>query len=167
MRSALLALVACAPHATCPTTQPGFSGDTLSGTACALPSSELCFVVDQFSGCASAWYRCVGDRWTVDHGLPSDGQACGDAPISECSIEGNPDCDTEPTSGGCGCGSDGIWRCFCSCYGGRSDCGGCPSVPRDGTLCEGLGAQCAYPGTTCTCTAQPDSSPNYGVFVCA
>jgi len=165
MRSAwLVLLLACstrsplASPAECPASQPGDDGDTLSGTPCALPDSQLCFVENEFSACESAWFRCVGGTWTMDHGLgAADGQSCAGAALASCDYEGNPGC-TEPTSQSCSCGADGAWHCTCGCYGAEWECGACPAdFPGVGTndlpACSDVGSTCAYPGHTCTCTS--------------
>jgi hypothetical protein len=131
----------------------------------------VCFVENNFSSCLSAWYRCDAGKWTVDHSLAADeGASCAGSPIDSCSHEGNPDCNTAPTSEYCTCGSDGLWHCACACYGGDTTCPlACPAeLPAQGvggTLCGGIGAKCTYSGHTCTCTADPNS-PGNGYFVC-
>lgn len=93
---------------------------TLVGTRCLLSSQVLCFEQDDFSPCYSGFYRCVNEVWTLDHQLDAhEGQSCADSPIDSCTYEGNPDCTTPPTSGECGCGSDGLWHCTCACPGGQ------------------------------------------------
>jgi len=142
----------------CPSSQPGTGGDELLGTPCALPADQTCFVVNEFSACDSAWYRCVDGTWTIDHGLAaSDGQSCAGSPVASCDYEGNPGC-TEPTSQACSCGSDGLWHCTCACYGAEWECGACPATfPGVGMqqlpACSDIGSTCTYPGHTCTCTS--------------
>lgn len=88
----------------------------------------------------------------------SDGAACGDEPIDQCSVEGNSSCVTLPTSGACSCGDDGAWHCVCSCYGGFGTCPIDPCTISPQRLadarCGELGKVCTYPGNvSCTCEA--------------
>jgi hypothetical protein len=167
MRWLPLVLVACTSAGTgtkmqpasCPPPDPGISGDSTAGTACAASQAgQLCFVDNEFSSCASAWYRCDAGTWTFDHGLGAEqGQSCAGAPVDSCSTEGNPSCDTAPTSQWCGCGGDAVWHCQCACYGGITCPLACPEmfpgVGSNGPACADAGSTCTYPGHTCTCTA--------------
>jgi hypothetical protein len=145
--------------ASCPPPDPGISGDATEGTPCSLSEiGQLCFVENEFSSCASAWYRCTAGRWNLDHELGvAAGASCTNTPLASCAYEGHPDCSALPTHEGCDCGSDGTWHCQCGCYGGQTTCDlTCPSefpgVGSNGPACSDAGATCTYPGHTCTCT---------------
>jgi hypothetical protein len=98
----------------CPAAYNGAFGDEVDGTACA--TSKLCFVENQFSSCESAFYRCIGGTWHVDHTLgAANGASCGDSPVASCTYEGNPGCDVAPTAESCSCNADGTWHCTCAC----------------------------------------------------
>jgi hypothetical protein len=145
----------------CPPPDPGDGGDTTLDTPCSpLQAGDVCFVANDFSSCMSAFYRCSGGVWTYDHGIGSAdgtlaGAACTGSPVSQCDFEGNPSCSAEPTAQSCQCGDDGLWQCFCYCYGADSDCGLCPEVfPGVGSnqlTCD-AGTVCDYTGHSCTCT---------------
>jgi hypothetical protein len=161
-------IAACSGHgsapsdAGCPGPDPGSSGDTTAGTPCT-QDGQLCFVENQFSSCASGWYRCAAGKWSRDHGLgAAPGQSCAGAPILSCTVEGNPDCTTNPTAEWCDCGSDGLWHCGCACYGGTCDYACPPDFPgigSNGPACAGAGS-CAYSGHTCTCESNGHFSCN-------
>ena len=158
---AVVLLVACgdAPsNPGCPGSQSGQAGDVVEGSPCSAQNGTLCFVENSFSSCESGWYRCERGTWTFDHGLGAQaGQACGDAPLQSCFTEGNPGCDTNPTSQFCDCGSDGLWHCDCACYGGSTSCPyECPPDFPDitpGPACATMGQTCTYPEHTCTCAS--------------
>lgn len=136
----------------CPTETNGANGDVVEGSPCS--SSKTCFVENQFSSCASGYYTCVAGKWHLDHDLgATEGASCTDAPLQSCSIEGNPSCTTLPTSGACGCGTDGLWHCDWSCYGAQTTGDPCPatSARAVGRFCDPAGYQCTYPDATCTC----------------
>jgi hypothetical protein len=149
----------------CPTENGAF-GDTVEGEPCTAPSTTTCFVQSSFSGCASAFYRCVGGAWHLDHGLnANDGESCTDSPIASCSYEGNPSCNTAPTAESCSCNADGTWHCSCFCYGPQTTCGSCPSRPLNGAQCDSTGSSCPYATSTCVCTADTNGSGD-SHFVC-
>ena len=106
----------------CPPAYSGAFGDEVEGTSCS--TTRTCFVENQFSTCASAFYRCVGGVWQVDRGLgATEGGACGDSPLAACNYEGNAGCDSAPTAETCICASDGTWHCTCACADpSRSTC---------------------------------------------
>jgi hypothetical protein len=153
----LVVFAACSPsiegtgNGDCP--QPEDGAD-VEGTAC--NASETCFVENTFSSCSSGYYACEGGAWHRVRGLDAaEGASCADSPLTSCSIEGSPGCNTPPTSGGCSCGDDGVWHCFCACYGPQTTCAmSCPatSTTADGAACSPAGYQCQYPDATCTCS---------------
>jgi len=149
--SIVLFLVACGPSAdlSCPT-------ELADGDPCSF--SDRCWHDDTFSSCLSGWCTCELGRTTCAALAPTTGDICGDEPITQCSYEGNPSCDTLPTSEACFCTADGAWACDCACYGARTTCSTDPcDVPPqrlEGALCSDVGTICSYPGTTtCTCEA--------------
>lgn len=128
------------------------------GAACSF--AGRCWQTNNFSSCLSAWCTCESGHVVCDALAPRTGDACGDEPITSCSYEGNPTCDTAPTSEYCSCADDGCWYCTCACYGGESTCGACPDgLPVDkveGLACDAAGDTCSYPTATCTCTTEGD-----------
>jgi len=161
-----VALAGCStlhPATQCPSHQRGDFGDEVQGMPC--DGDGMCFVVDDFSSCASGYYQCVGGAFQFDHGLdPLDGASCADSPLSSCSTEGN-DCSAEPTGGGCACGTDGNWQCFCRCYG--QDCPSCPATQQDGVECTPIGNSCPYAGGHhCDCV-DTGIGAGIGVFHCS
>jgi hypothetical protein len=135
-------------------------GELVAGDPCSFQAE--CWRANTFSSCASGWCRCEAGRTVCD--AITNGAPCGDEPIESCETEGNPSCDTLPTSGACSCGTDGTWHCGCACYGGRTTCEVDPcTLPLErlrGAMCGDAGKTCSYAGNaTCTCTA--------GAFVCS
>jgi len=115
-RLLLVLLIGCGTSTgeDCPDPFNGAFGDAIEGSPCS--STSTCFVEDQFSSCASGFYRCVDGTWHFDHGLgATDGGSCTDSPLDSCSYEGNPGCDTLPTAESCTCGAAGTWHCTCAC----------------------------------------------------
>ena len=153
----LITLIGCDATA-CPSHQEG----SVEGMPC--DGEGMCFVVDDFSSCDSAYYRCASGSFHFDHGLdPTDGASCADSPLNSCSTEGN-DCSAEPTGGSCGCGSDRIWRCSCRCYG--LDCPSCPSDEANGVQCVPIGNSCDYSGGhRCECV-DTGIGAGIGIFQC-
>jgi hypothetical protein len=151
----------------CPTVENGASGEAVEGTACDVDHD--CFVMNTFSPCLSSWYRCVDGVFHMDRGIDaSDGESCADSPITSCSYEGNPSCDTDPTAESCGCAADGTWHCSCTCYGPLTTCGICPArfdSQFEMTACEPIGNTCAYPGGH-HCDCIDDGSGTTGKFHC-
>jgi hypothetical protein len=147
----------------CPSSEP--DSGSLIGMPCAVSTDHTCFVLNEFSGCDSAYYRCVDGAWAYDHEFdPSDGASCTDAPVTACSYEGNEDCVDAPTAEACSCGGDGLWHCTCACYGTETTCPiECPSefpgAGSDGPACSDVGTVCSYSGHLCSCA-------DTGLFQC-
>jgi len=132
------------------------------GDACGFDGR--CWRDDTFSGCLSGWCRCEAGRVDCEPLAPQTGDVCGDEPISSCSYEGVPGCDTPPTAEFCACREDGSWRCTCACYGGSSTCSACPvglTLPEiEGLRCATAGATCAYPSGSCRCVDPGTGDPS-------
>jgi hypothetical protein len=171
MRCLLIALIAACssssghvdpdgPAFGCP---GGVSPDTTCETA---QTGMVCFIENTFSSCSSGWYRCNGHGWDLQTPLNAvDGQSCAGTPLTNCYVEGQPDCSVGQTGQSCTCGGDGLWHCDCACYGAMTSCPlTCPStfpgVGTNGPLCSGVGQTCTYPGHSCTCDAS-------GRFTCS
>ena len=160
--SIVLLLVACGSSAdrSCPT-------GLADGDPCGFIGQ--CWHADTFSSCLSGWCTCAGGRTTCTGLAPQTGDACGDEPITQCSYEGNPSCDTLPTTALCSCADDGTWLCECACYGALTTC---PTDPCDvpparlaGAACSDVGTSCSYPGsTTCTCEAVAGGAAMFRCF---
>lgn len=136
------------------------------GDACSFPGQ--CWRANDFSSCMSGWCSCRAGRFECDAIAPDEGDACGDEPITSCSYEGNPSCDTLPTAVGCTCDAGGTWRCDCFCYGPGTTCATDPcSLPPErisGRLCAAEGSVCSYPGNvSCRCEVGNDGLAK---FVC-
>lgn len=112
-----------------------------------------CWRENTFSPCLSEWCTCEAGHVSCDALAPTTGDACGDEPIDQCSYEGNPSCDTAPTSEFCFC-DGGTWTCECACYGPQTTCGACPPTfdIADGATCADLDATCPYAEGSCTCS---------------
>ncbi len=159
---AVIALVGCGggsqiildpdgPGAACPASQSGESGDTIDNSPCALAAGAQCFVVNDFSSCASAWYTCGADgHFHYDQGLGAqDGASCAGAPVSSCTTEGNPSCQTAPPSGSCTCEANGNWHCVSGCY---ETCPAEYDPAYNAAQCMPVGLSCSWPGHNCTCS---------------
>jgi hypothetical protein len=157
----LMLVVACGTSSDAPSCPDRLQ----EGDACAFPGR--CWNLNGFSSCMSEWCTCEQGRVACQTFTPHDGEACGDEPITSCYYEGNPDCDTAPTSEGCSCDADGNWLCTCSCYGGATcfiDACSRPAAVINGARCADPDQLCTYPGgTTCRCEEHLDGTAN---FVC-
>lgn len=147
----LVFLVACADHgagramSTC-------ESSVSDGASCLVPQS--CFKPNDFSGCASEICTCANGKYSCTAIAPQEGESCMGAPITSCSYEGNPSCDTSPTSQFCSCNADGTWHCTCACYGGFANtCStGCPVrfADAENAMCAPP-LDCTFPEGSCHC----------------
>lgn len=146
-------LVACGGSA-----DQGCPSQLADGDPCAF--TDRCWHDESFSPCLSGWCTCEAGRTTCTALAPQEGDVCGDEPVTECTYEGNPSCDTNPTAEACSCTDDGLWHCDCFCYGGQTSCptDPCALPPQrlEGARCADAGSSCTYPGAvTCTCEVPP------------
>lgn len=124
-------------------------GTLTDGDACGF--AGRCWHDDPVSSCTSGWCTCEAGQVHCESIAASDGEACGDEPITSCEYEGTAACDQDPAGGTCAC-TDGAWACSSGCAEG------CPTQrPADAaacTLAEGTACRYWYPAhVSCTCTA--------------
>ena len=160
----VLVLIACANNNAADKTCPA---SLSQGDSCSF--GGRCWHQDSFSGCASGWCSCVGGKVTCEAIAPENGKPCGDAPITECSYEGNPSCVTNPTAEYCRCDETGTWSCSCFCYGGLASCpiDPCTLYPEKlaGARCGSVGQVCTYPGNV-ACHCESDTPDGDATFHC-